>query len=150
MLNLDCGLTEPSLIWLRPGREVPCGFCYVPGTMSRLSISSPNVAGGGAGGSSFVCSGTTARTLNSLVPYFLSCSGSSLLHSSIPVESIRRASSASVETSPCAAGPFWWFCPSPSSVCHLRSNCPGQSLHHLPLPHPPHCRNLQDHSDCFW
>jgi len=73
--------------------------------------------------------------------------GSCPLHPPIPVESVRRASSASAETSPCAAVPFWWLCPSPSRVRHLGSACPAQSLHHPHLPHPPHRWNLQDHSD---
>jgi len=75
--------------------------------------------------------------------------GSSRLHPPIPVESIRRVSSASAETSPCTAVPFWRLCPSPSQVRHLRSACPAQSLHRTHLPHPPHYQNLQDHSDCL-
>jgi hypothetical protein len=72
MLDFDCGFTEPSLIWLLPGREVTCGLCDIPGTMSRLSNRSPNVAGGVARESSFVCGWMTAGTLISVVLYCLS------------------------------------------------------------------------------
>jgi len=74
--------------------------------------------------------------------------GSRRLHLPIPVGSIDQASSASAETSLWAAVPFWWLCPSPSRVRHLRSACPAVSLHHAHLLHPPHSQNLQDHSDC--
>jgi len=40
-----CGLREPSIIWLLPGQEVTCGICNFPGTLSRVSIGSPNVVG---------------------------------------------------------------------------------------------------------
>jgi len=36
---------------------------------------------------------------------------------------IRQASSASVETSPCAAVLYWWLCPLPSRVRHLALLC---------------------------
>jgi len=72
MVVFDCGFTEPSRIWLLPGREVPCGICNIPETMSSLSISSPNVVGGGAEASSSVWGWTTTGTLNWVVPYFLS------------------------------------------------------------------------------
>jgi hypothetical protein len=49
MLDLDCGFTEPNLISFLPVGEVTSGLCDISGAMSRLSISSPNVAGGGAG-----------------------------------------------------------------------------------------------------
>jgi hypothetical protein len=62
-------------------------------------------------------------------------------------EAICWASSASAETSPSAAVPFRWLCPSTNWVHHLRSACAAQSLHHAHLPHAPHLRNLQDLSD---
>jgi len=67
----------------------------------------------------------------------------------IPVGSVRHKSSASAETSPCGAEPFWWLCPSPSKVSHLRSACPGLDLlhHRLHPSHLPHRQNLQHRSD---
>ena len=67
MLDLDCAFTEPTVNWPLPGRDVPCGLCDIPETMSRLCISSPNVACGGAVGSWFVCGWMTAGTLNSVI-----------------------------------------------------------------------------------
>jgi len=84
MFNFDCGFTETNLIWLHPGWEVPCGLCDILATISRLSISSPHVVGRGAGESSFVCGWTTARTLNSDLPYFLSRSSNQPAASSHP------------------------------------------------------------------
>jgi len=72
MLTFDCGFIDPSLIWLRLGREVPCGIGDIPGTISRHSIWSPNIVGLGAKASFSVSGWTTARTINSDVPYFLS------------------------------------------------------------------------------
>ena len=72
------------------------------------------------------------------------------LSPSIPVVSIRQASSDSDETSPGTAAPLWWLCTLPSWVRHLRWARPALSLHHPHLPNPPHSRNLQDHSDCLW
>jgi len=47
--------------------------------------------------------------------------GSSWLHPPILVASVRHASSASAQSSPCGVVPFWWVWPSPSQVHHLRS-----------------------------
>jgi hypothetical protein len=56
MFDLDCGVTQSSLIGLHAGREVPCGLCHIPAKMSTLSVSSTNVVDGGAqASSSFVC-----------------------------------------------------------------------------------------------
>jgi len=33
MLDFHCGFSEPGLILLLPGGEVPCGLCDIPGTM---------------------------------------------------------------------------------------------------------------------
>jgi len=74
MLVFDCGFIEPSLIWLLPGREVPCGICDIPETILRHFMSCPNVVSAGAAASSPVCGWTTARTINSDVPYLLSIS----------------------------------------------------------------------------
>ena len=74
MLMFHCGFTEPSLIWLLPGRDVPCSMCDILRTMSRHSVSSPNIVGTGAAASSAVCGWTTAGTLNSDLLYFLSVS----------------------------------------------------------------------------
>jgi len=65
----------------------------------------------------------------------------------IPVVSMHRTSSAFDETSPGAAAPCSWLCPSPSQVHHFCSAGPSLSLNHPDLPDPPHRRNLQDHSD---
>jgi len=74
ILVFDCGFPKPSLIWLIPGREVPCGICVIPGRMSRNYITSQNVVRAGAATSSSVCSWITAGTLNSYMPYVLSLS----------------------------------------------------------------------------
>jgi len=71
------------------------------------------------------------------------------MHPSIPVVSIRQASGASAETPRCTAVLFRWLCPSPSRIDHLRSACPALALNHRNLAHPPHGRNLHDHSDCL-
>jgi len=65
------------------------------------------------------------------------------------VASIRQASSASVENTPCDAVLFCRLCPSPSQVHYFRSACPAHDLlhHHHCLCHPPNYRNLQDCSD---
>jgi len=72
MLVFDCSFAQPTLIWLLPGREVPCGICDIPRTMSRHSIHSPNAVGAGDAVSSSVCSSMTAETLNPDVLYTLS------------------------------------------------------------------------------
>jgi len=43
-----CGLLEPGLKWLLPGQEVSSGIRDIPGMISRFSIKSPHVLGGGA------------------------------------------------------------------------------------------------------
>jgi len=48
MRSGDFGFPEPTQIWLLPGREVHCGIGDIPGTISRVSNSSPNVVGAGA------------------------------------------------------------------------------------------------------
>jgi hypothetical protein len=80
-LDFDCGFTEPSLTLLLPGQEVPSD---IPDTMSRLSISSANIVAGCGRASSFVRGWTTARTLNSDVPYLLSRSPKKSVASSHP------------------------------------------------------------------
>jgi len=72
MLAFDCSFIEPSLIWLLPGQDFPHGICEIPGTMSRHSITSPNVVGAGAAASSSVWGRTPAGTLYLDVPYCLS------------------------------------------------------------------------------
>jgi len=74
LVFFDRGITEPSRIWLPPHWEVPRGIRDIPGTMSRHSISSPNVVGAGAAASRCVHSSTTAGTLKSDLPYFVSLS----------------------------------------------------------------------------
>jgi len=44
----DSGFPEPNLIWMIPGRDVPCGICDILGTISSDSLSSPTVVGAGA------------------------------------------------------------------------------------------------------
>jgi len=68
----DYGFPEPSLIWQLRSREVTCGICHIPGTISRHSISTPNVVGAGVAASLSVCGLTTAGTFNSDVLDFLS------------------------------------------------------------------------------
>jgi len=75
--------------------------------------------------------------------------GSSRLRPPILVGSIREASSASAKTPPYAAAPFWWLCPLPGQVRHLRWGCPALSLHHPYLTDHCHCRNLRYRSDCL-
>jgi len=70
-------------------------------------------------------------------------------HPPVPVVSIGQASSASAETSPCAAAQYWWLRPSPSRVLDFRSAGPALSLHHPRRPHPPHGRNMQYRPDCL-
>ena len=84
MLLINCGFTESSLIWLLCGQEVPCGICDIPRTMSTHSISSANVAGVGAVGSSSVCGWKTAGTLNVDMPYSFSLSQKLSAASSYP------------------------------------------------------------------
>ena len=70
----DCSFLEPSLIWLLSAREFLCGICNFLGTLSRVSIGSPNVVSADAAASSLACSGTTAGTLHlaKLYLFFLS------------------------------------------------------------------------------
>jgi len=79
-----CGFPQPSLIWLLLGAEVLCGICGIPGTISRHSISSPNVVSEGGDASSSLCGITTAGTLNLDVPYLLSPSRKESAASSQP------------------------------------------------------------------
>jgi len=65
---------EHSLIWLVRGREVRCGICDFPGTLSRVSIGSPTVVSAEEAASSAVWGWTTAWTLNAVIPCFLSLS----------------------------------------------------------------------------
>jgi len=39
------GLRKPSFIWLLPGQDVTGGICNFPGTLLKVSIGSPNIAG---------------------------------------------------------------------------------------------------------
>jgi len=64
-----CGFSEPSLLWQLPGHKVHCGICNIPGTISRHSMSSPNVLSAGATALSSVCGFTTSGTLTSDLPY---------------------------------------------------------------------------------
>ena len=70
-----CGFSDPCLIWLLPGQEVPCSIHDCPGTISRLCKSSPHVVGDGVAAVISFWGLTTARTLNLAVPYFVSLSG---------------------------------------------------------------------------
>jgi len=80
----DCGFTQPSLIWMLSGEQIPCRICVIPGSMSRHSISSPNVASAGATASTTVCGWTTAGTLNLDVTECLSHSWRESAASSYP------------------------------------------------------------------
>jgi len=62
---------EPSLIWLLPGPEVSWGVCNFPGTISRVSVGTPNVVGTDDAALSAIWSLTTDGTFNSVVPYYL-------------------------------------------------------------------------------
>ena len=68
------GFCARSFIWQLPGREVTCGICNFPGTLSRVSRGSLNGVGTDDAASSAVWSWTTAGTFNSVVPYFVSLS----------------------------------------------------------------------------
>jgi len=71
ILVFDTHFPKPSLIWLLPGPEAPCGKWDIPRTMSGHYTRSPNVVGACAPASSSVGGSTTARTLNLDVSYFL-------------------------------------------------------------------------------
>jgi len=145
------GFHEPSLIWLIPAWEVTCGICGFLGTLSRVSISSPNVVGANEVHLLlFDVECQPEPSIQSCCPSYLS-HGSSQPHLPSLVESILQGSSASVKNIPCDTLPVWKFCPSPNWVCHHRSACPAQDVdhHHPRLPHSPHCRNMQDRSDYF-
>jgi len=62
------GFSKPSLIWLLPARDVTCGICNCPGTISRAYICSPNVVGDGVAEVMSVWGFTTAGTFNSVLP----------------------------------------------------------------------------------
>ena len=70
----NCAFPEPSLIWLLPGQEVPWGWSYIPGMISKVSISSRNDVGAGVDRTPCVWGLTTAGTVNSVVAYFYSLS----------------------------------------------------------------------------
>jgi len=56
----DCGYLETSLIWLLPGRGVPCHNCNIPGMISWHSTLSTNVVSAGAAAPSCICGSMTA------------------------------------------------------------------------------------------
>jgi len=58
-----CGCCEPSFIWCLRGREVTCGICNFPCTLSRVSIGTPNVISTDDAASSAVWGWTTAGTI---------------------------------------------------------------------------------------
>ena len=68
----DFGFPEPTLIRLLPGGEVHCCICDIPGTISRVSYSFPNVVGVGAAATRSVWDLITAETFPSDIPYYLS------------------------------------------------------------------------------
>jgi len=84
ILLFHCTFTKPRLIWLRPGGDVPCGISNIAGTISRHSLTSPNVVSAVVTASSSVCNRTKAGTLNSDVTYILSVPGKWLATSSHP------------------------------------------------------------------
>ena len=65
------GFSEPSLNWLLPERDVNGGIWDCPGTISRTCISSQNVVGDGVAAVVCIWGFTTAKTLNSVVLYFI-------------------------------------------------------------------------------
>ena len=65
---------ERSLIWLLRAWQVLCRFCHIPGTISRVFNSPPNIFGAGGSTTSSICGLTTSTTFDSAVPYFLSVS----------------------------------------------------------------------------
>jgi len=88
----DCGFPESSLIWLLLSREISCGMCDLLGTISGVSISSPNVVGAGVAASIYVSGSTTAGTFIATVPYFVSrtwmCLAASLHPSCVNLSSL--------------------------------------------------------------
>jgi len=71
MRSGECGFPERSLIRILPAREVLCGIRDLPGTISRVSISSPIVVRGGPAANWLVSNLTTVGCLNWVVPYFV-------------------------------------------------------------------------------
>jgi len=152
-MNLcDCGFSEPSLMWLLPGREVTGGICDCPRTMSGVCTSSPNVVRDGVAavmsiGAWKLPEPPIRQSHTTYVSH-----RSSWLRPPILGAAIHQASSVSAENSPCGAVLFWRMSPSPSQVHHHHhSACRAlYLLQHLPhLPHPAHCWNLQDRSNCL-
>ena len=147
MLLFDGGLAELNLICQLHFPEVPCGICNIPWKFSIYSKCSPVMSVELAQyHHPFAVEQRQRPSLWMWCTTYLFC-GSNGLHPPVPVVSICQASSVSATTSPCGAEPFWWLCPSPSWVRHLRSGFPALSLHHPYLRHAPNCRNIQDHSD---
>jgi len=68
------GLSEPSLIWLLPCRDVTCGIGDCLGTIWRTGISSPDVGGDCVAAVVSVWGITTAGTFSSVILYFISLS----------------------------------------------------------------------------
>jgi len=64
MYMWECGVPEPSNIWLLPYRQVPCGMWNSSGTIPSVYMSSPNVITAGAVTNLSVCGLTTARKFN--------------------------------------------------------------------------------------
>jgi len=79
-----CGLSEPSLIWLLPGREVTAGICHCLRTISSVCMCSPNVVKGDVAEVVSIRGLTTTGTINSAVPYFISLSRKKLAASPHP------------------------------------------------------------------
>jgi len=67
-----CRFSEPSLIWLLPGRRVPAVIYNCPLTISRVCIYSAKYIGDGVAAVVSTWCLTTTRTFNSAVPYLIS------------------------------------------------------------------------------
>jgi len=125
MLPFDCGFSEPRLIWIHCGREVPCGLCDIPGTNSTTSISSPHV----------FCEVPECDQLFAVdrlpIPSIRMCRTSYYVNWSgrmfhpVQVVSIRRNSSSSAENTPCPAELFLVIVPitRPGSASSLSLHC---------------------------
>jgi len=67
-----CAFSAPSLMWLLPGREVPCSICNIPGMLTSVSITAPNDVGASQAAISTFRGLKTAGTHNSVVSWSFS------------------------------------------------------------------------------
>jgi len=140
----DCGFPEPSLIWVLPRWEIECSVSNFPGTISRASDSSPNIVGADAAGPCSGCRLTPA--ISSILQSHTSNGnqGSNWQCPSIPVLSLRQASSKESKHCYCTVVLFRRLRQAPSQIHYLHSACPAVCLHPhiLYLPHPHHRQTI--------